>query len=198
MKKRLALVVALTFFIGVVLVSCAGMETTPSAASFKDPVIKGEYLEVPQYDGFWHYDAKAEPVKGAKGAHGAPLPLSFLLSVTNPNSYPILLEGVTFTVAFDNDFELYSGNNNDSYWIPAGKTSHVRLNTMITTQSAFMSVGVTGGYKLKEKGWSQWDAIQRWWEGVPMMKVPVTLKECNFTFKADGFTKAVAFQTTFK
>jgi hypothetical protein len=198
MKKRLALFITLIFFTGIVFVSCAGMEAKPSAADFKDPVIKGEYYEVPQYDGFWHYDAKAEPVKGAKGARGAPLPLSFLLSVTNPNSFPIVLEGVTFTVAFDNDFELYSGNNNDSYWIPAGKTSHVRLNTMITTQSAFMSVGVTGGYNLKNRGWAIWDAIERWWVGVPEMKVPVTLKECNFTFKADGFAKAVAFQTTFK
>jgi hypothetical protein len=198
MKKRLALVIALIFFTGVVFVSCAGMEAKPSAADFKDPVIKGEYFEVPQYDGFWHYDAKAEPVQGAKGAHGAPLPLSFLLSVTNPNSFPIVLEGVTFTVAFDEVFELYSGNNNDSYWIPAGKTSHVRLNTMITTQSAFMSVGVTGGYALKAKGWGPWDAIKRWWEGVPVMSVPVTLKECNFTFKADGLTKVLPFQTTFK
>jgi len=198
MTKRLAMIVALIFFTGVVFVSCASMETKPSAADFKNPVIKGEYFEVPQYDGFWHYDAKAEPAKGTKGAHGAPLPLSFLLSVTNPNSYPVLLEGVTFTVAFDNDFELYSGNNSDSYWIPAGKTSHVRLNTMITTQSAFMSVGVTGGYNLKAKGWDIWDAIKRWWEGVPVMEVPVTLKECNFTFKADGFTKTVPFQATFK
>ncbi len=198
MKKRLALLIALIFFTGVVFVSCAGMETKPSAADFKTPVIKGEYFEVPQYDGFWHYDAKAEPVKGAKGAHGAPLPLSFLLSVTNPNPYPILLEGITFTVAFDNDFELYTGNNNDSYWIPAGKTSNVRLNTMITTMSAFMSVGVTGGDNLKKRGWDIWDTIQRWWVGVPEMKVPVTLKECNFTFKADGVTKTVPFQTTFK
>lgn len=198
MKKRLALLVALIFLMGVVFVSCAGMEVKPTAADFKDPVIKGDYYEVPQYDGFWHYDAKAEPVKGAKGAHGAPLPLSFLLSVTNPNSFPILLEGITFTVAFDNDFDLYTGNNSDSYWIPAGKTSNVRLNTMLTTQSAFMSAGVTGGYKLKEKGWGIWDAIKRWWEGVPEMKVPVTLKECSFTFKADGITKVVPFQTTFK
>jgi hypothetical protein len=198
MKKRLALLIALIFFTGVVFVSCAGMETKPTAADFKTPVIKGEYYEVPQYDGFWHYDAKAAPAKGAKGNHGAPLPLSFLLSVTNPNSYPIVLEGITFTVAFDNDFELYTGNNNDSYWIPAGKTSHVRLNTMITTMSAFMSVGVTGGDNLKKRGWAIWDAIQRWWEGVPEMKVPVTLKECNFTFKADGVTKVVPFQTTFK
>ncbi len=198
MKKRLALCVALIFFIGAVVLSCAGMEAKPSAADFKDPVIKGEYYEVPQYDGFWSYDAKAEPVKGTKGSHGAPLPLSFLLSVTNPNPYPVLLEGVTFTVAFDNDFELYSGNNNDSYWIPAGKTSNVRLSTMITTVSASTSLGVTGGYKLKAKGWSIWDAIERWWVGVPDMKVPVTLKECNFTFKADGFSKVVPFQTTFK
>jgi LEA14-like dessication related protein len=198
MKKRLALLVALIFFTGVVFVSCAGMETKPTASDFKTPVIKGEYFEVPQYDGFWHYDAKAAPVKGAKGNHGAPLPLSFLLSVTNPNSFPILLEGVTFTVAFDNDFELYTGNNSDSYWIPAGKTSNVRLNTMITTMSAFMSVGVTGGDNLKKRGWAIWDAIERWWVGVPEMKVPVTLKECNFTFKADGITKVVPFQTTFK
>jgi hypothetical protein len=198
MNKRLALIIAFFFCMGLVLMSCAGVETKPSAADFKTPMIKGEYFEVPQYDGFWHYAATAEPAQGSKGAHGAPLPLSFLLSVTNPNSFPILLEGITYTVAFDNDFELYSGNNNDSYWIPAGKTSHVRLNTMITTQSAFMSVGVTGGYKLKEKGWSQWDAIKRWWEGVPDMKVPVSIKECTFTFKADGVTKAVPFEVTFK
>jgi len=198
MKKRLALVLALIFFMGVVLVSCAGMEVQPSAADFKNPVIKGEYYEVPQYDGFWHYAPTAEPAQGTKGAHGAFLPLSFLLSVTNPNPYPVLLEEVTFTVAFDELFEIYSGNNNDSYWIPAGKTSHVRLNTLVTTQSAFMSVGVTGGYALKAKGWGPWDAIKRWWEGVPVMSVPVTLKECNFTFKADGFTKVVPFQTTFK
>jgi hypothetical protein len=198
MKKRLALFITLIFFTGVVFVSCAGMEAKPSAADFKTPVIKGVYYEVTQYDGFWHYDAKAEPVQGTKGAHGAFLPLSFLLSVTNPNSFPVLLEGVTFTVAFDEVFELYSGNNSDSYWIPAGKTSHVRLNTVITTQSAFMSVGVTGGYALKAKGWGPWDAIKRWWEGVPMMSVPVTLKEANFTFIADGITKVVPFQVTFK
>jgi Late embryogenesis abundant protein len=198
MNKRLALMIAFFFCMGLMFMSCAGVETKPSEADFKTPIIKGEYFEVPQYDGFWHYDAKAEPVKGSKGSHGAPLPLSFLFSVTNPNSFPILLEGITYTVAFDNDFELYSGNNNDSYWIPAGKTSNVRLNTMITTQSAFLSVGVTGGYKLKEKGWSPWDAIQRWWEGVPDMKVPVSIKECTFTFKADGITKAVPFQVTFK
>jgi len=198
MKKRLALLIGLMFVMGVVLISCAGMEAKPSAAGFKTPVIKGEYYEVTQYDGYWHYDAKAEPAQGTKGAHGAFLPLSFLLSVTNPNSFPVVLEGVTFTVAFDEVFELYSGNNSDSYWIPAGKTSHVRLNTVITTQSAFMSVGVTGGYALKAKGWGPWDAIKRWWEGVPMMKVPVTLKECNFTFKADGVTKVVPFSVTFK
>jgi hypothetical protein len=198
MKKRLALFIALVFLMGVIFVSCAGMEAKPSAADFKTPVIKGVYYEVTQYDGFWHYDAKAEPVQGTKGAHGAFLPLSFLLSVTNPNSFPVLLEGVTFTVAFDEVFELYSGNNSDSYWIPAGKTSHVRLNTVITTQSAFMSVGVTGGYALKAKGWGPWDAIKRWWEGVPMMSVPVTLKEANFTFIADGITKVVPFQVTFK
>jgi len=37
MKKRLALLIALVFLTGAVLVSCAGMETKPSAADFKNP-----------------------------------------------------------------------------------------------------------------------------------------------------------------
>ena len=79
--------------------------------------------------------------------------MSFLFSVQNPNPYPILLEGIQFTVNFDNDFDVVTVNNQDSYWIPAGKTTNVRTTTMITVRSALLSLLVTGGFKLKEKGW---------------------------------------------
>jgi hypothetical protein len=197
MKKRLALIIALLFVAAVAFTACATMGK-PTAENFQAPVITLESFQVPEYDGYWYYAGNVKATKGENGDHGAPLPMSFLFSIKNPNPYPIMLEGVTYTVAFDKEFDLYSGNNNDTYWIPAGVTDHVRLTTMITARSALLSLMVTGGYKLKEKGWSPWDALERWWEGVPNGTVPVTIKDCTFSFKADGVSKAVPFEATFK
>jgi hypothetical protein len=38
--------------------------------------------------------------------------------------------------------------------------------------------------------------LQRWWEGVPNMTVPVTLKETSLSFKADGVLKVIPFEAT--
>jgi hypothetical protein len=56
---------------------------------------------------------------------------------------------------------------------------------------------VTGGFKLKEKGWSPWDALERWWKGVPDYSVPVTVKEGAFSFVLDGEPKVLPFKATF-
>ena len=80
---------------------------------------------------------------------------------------------------------------------PGRKTDQVRITTMITGRSALLSLMVTGGYKLKEKGWSPFDALERWWKGVPEYTVPVTVKEGAFTFKADGMIKVLPFEATF-
>ncbi len=197
MKKKLAFMMVLIFGLSVALMSCVTIKVKPTAANLKNPVIKLESFEVPQYDGYWYISNKVKPTKGKADNRGAPLPLSFLFSVKNPNAYPILLEGFTFTVAFDKDFDLVTLNNNDSYWIPAGKTTHVRATTMITTRSGLLSLLVTGGFKLKERKWSPWDALERWWKGVPEASVPVTVKEGSFAFSANGVTKVIAFEATY-
>jgi hypothetical protein len=196
MRKRLALIIALFFVTAVGLAACATMGK-PTAENFQTPVVTLEEFEVPQYDGYWYYAGSVKATKGSAGDHGAPLPMSFLLSIKNPNPYPITLEGITYTVAFDKEFDLYSGNDSTTYWIPAGVTDHVQLTTMITVRSALLSLMVTGGYKLKAKGWTPWQALQRWWEGVPNMTVPVTFKEASLTFKANGVLKVIPFEATF-
>ena len=132
------------------------------------------------------------------GNRGAPLPMSFLFDIQNPNPFPVLLEGIKFTVAFDNDFQVVTVNNDDSIWIPAGKTNQVRVDTMITTRSDLLSLMVTGGYKLKDRGWSPWKALERWWRGIPDYSVPVKVTEGAFNFKADGFIKVLPFEATVK
>jgi len=197
-KKSIILLTALMFGIGLIFISCTGVQVKPTAANFKAPVITLESFEVPQYDGYWYYGGKTKPAKGKAGNHGAPLPMSFLFNVKNPNPYPILLDGYKFTVAFDEVFDLVTVNNMDSYWIPPGKTTHVRSHTLITVRSGLLALLVTGGYKLKARGWSPWQALEKWWKGASGYAIPITVHEGAFTFRANGVTKILPFKATFK
>lgn len=196
MKNRFAVPAA--FFAALVLMFTGSAAAGKKAESaFKDPVITLEMFEVPQYDGYWYYAAAVEPTKGEAGDRGAPLPMSFLFNIHNPNDRPVMLEGLQLTVAFDGDFEVVTFSNQDTNWIPAGKTDQLRVTTMVTARSMLLSLLVTGGFKLKEKGWSPWDALERWWKEVPEYSVPVTVKESVFYFVCDGQTKVVPFEATF-
>jgi hypothetical protein len=162
------------------------------------PKIALDGYEVPQYDGYWFFSKKIKPTKGDAGDRGAPLPMSFLFTITNPNPYPIELNGIRFSVVFDKEFNLITYNSQDSIWIPAGKTNEVRATTLLMPKAALLSLLVTGGFKLKEKGWSPWDALERWWKGVPNYSVPVDVAEATFTFSADGVTKVYPLKVTSK
>ncbi|MFP3928021.1 MAG: hypothetical protein ACLFUP_03885 [Desulfobacteraceae bacterium] len=195
MKKKLAIVMFLAASTALLL-GCAGMQK-PTESNFKAPAVSLEMFEVPQYDGYWYYAGSVEPTKGEPGDRGAPLPLSFLFNVQNPNPYPVLLESMRFTVAFDKEFEVITVNVQDDCWIPAGKTDQVRVTSLITVRSALLSLMVTGGFKLQEKGWSPWEALERWWEGVPDASVPVTVKDGSVSFRADGMSKVIPLQAEF-
>ncbi|MBN2034055.1 MAG: hypothetical protein JW836_12325 [Deltaproteobacteria bacterium] len=195
MTKRLALIVSMIFIAAVALGACA---TTgkPTAANFKAPKVTLVSFEVPQYDEYWYFAASVKPTKGKAGDRGAFLPMSFLFDVGNPNDFPVLLEGITYTVAFDKDFEVITTNINDSYWIPANKTSQVRVSTLVTVRSALTGLLLANAPALKQRGWDAWGTLEKWWTGVPDLSVPVTVKNAAFTFKADGLIKVVPFEAT--
>ena len=186
------LLLAVAFFLS----SCTGVQVQPTASNFTQPDLTLELLEVPQYDGYWYYSKGVEPTKGEPGDRGAPLPLSFLLNVHNPNPYTITLDSLRFTVSFEG-FDLITVNNSDEYLIPGKSTDQIRVNTMITARSALLSLLVTGGFKLKEKDWSPWDALERWWTKIPAYEVPVAMKDGSATFSADGVTKVMPFELSF-
>ncbi|RLB15206.1 MAG: hypothetical protein DRH11_16730 [Deltaproteobacteria bacterium] len=210
-RKYAPCVIGMVLIISCLALAACGIPVVkPTEANFKAPVITLQSIEVPQYDGYYYYSKKIKPTKGQAGDHGAFLPLSFVFKIENPNPYPIVLEEVKFTVAFDKDFELVTFNSQDEMGIPFGKikgyfspkviepfSNTYRATTMITTRSALLSLLVTGGYKLKARGWSPWQALERWWRGVPDYSVPVTVKEGTFTFKADGVEKVIPFEATF-
>jgi hypothetical protein len=196
MKKHLLLTVLLLLGSGVFLTSCVGVPIKPTDANFKAPIVRLDSFEVQRFDGYWYFSKEIKPSRGSTGYRGAPLLMSFLFTIENPNPYPVRLEGTNFTVAFDREFDLVSVSNQDAFWIPTGKTNEVRATTMITVRSALLGLQVTGSSGLKSRGWSPWQALERWWTGVPDYAVPVSVQKGSFTFKADGVVKVVPFKAT--
>ncbi len=195
-KRSTILLIALIFGMGVLFASCAGMQVKPTAANFKAPEIALELVEIPLYDGYWYYGGKTKPTKGKAGNHGAPLPLAVTFNITNPNPYPVLLDGYKFTIAFE-EFDFVTVNGYDTQWIPAGKTNQLRATTMLTVRSGLLSLLVTGGFKLKAKGTNAWAALEKWWTTIPDMAFPITVHEGAFTFKANGVSKTLPFKATY-
>ena len=52
-------------------------------------------------------------------------------------------------------------------------------------------------FKLKEKGVSFWDQLEKWWTEAPNFSYPVSVNEGSAVFTADGVTKVVPFEATF-
>jgi LEA14-like dessication related protein len=196
MNKKRILLITCIFGIGLILISCAGMPTKPTEANFKAPVVSLESVQVTQYNGFWYYDAKAAPTKGKPGANSAMLPMAFVFNITNPNDYPVKLDGFGFTVAFD-DFEVNMVNAFEMQWIPAGKTNQLSVMSIVDVQQVLLSLLIPNYAKVQEKKTNAWALLEKWWTEIPNMTVPVEAKKGAATFTADGVQKVIPFAAKF-
>mgnify|MGYP003572264423 FL=1 len=196
MQKRINLLTVLVvMMMAALLVGCAGMQK-PSESNLKDPVITLSHVEVPYYVGYYYFGNKVEPTKGKAGNYGAPMMMAFIYEINNPNAYPVLLDGFTFSVLFD-DFEVNTVSSPEAMWIPAGKTNELRVPAIFDTRQTLLTLLLPGAMKLKEKELSPWAALEKWWTGAPDFSFPVTASEGSAVFSAGGVTRVVPFMATF-
>ncbi|RZB35745.1 MAG: hypothetical protein SRB2_02872 [Desulfobacteraceae bacterium Eth-SRB2] len=178
------------------LAGCAGMTAKPTKQDFKAPVVTLDSMEVAHAFGYWYFSKKVQPTKGKPDNVGAPLNLAFVFNIENPNEYPVKMESLKFTIAFE-EFDLNTVSSMDTMWIPAGKTNQLRVNAHFDVRQSLLSLLVTGGFKLKEKGTNAWAQLEKWWTEIPQYSVPVHVKGGAAVFKADGLTQVATFEATF-
>lgn len=195
-KKSVLLTVFSVFVIAAFLSGCAGMQAKPTAASFKEPVVTLDAMEVAHAFGYWYFGNKVEPTKGKPDNVGAPLDLAFTFNLQNPNAFPIQLENLKFTVAFE-EFDLNTVSTDATQWIPPGATNQVKVHAHFDVRQSLLSLLVTGGFKLQEKGTNAWAELEKWWTGIPNYEVPVFVKNGAAVFKADGLVKVTSFEAAF-
>jgi hypothetical protein len=196
MNKKRILLIACIMGVALMMMSCCGMPTKPTEANFKAPTVALESVQVTQYNGYWYYDAKATPTKGKAGANSAMLPMAFLFNITNPNDYPVKLDGFGFTVAFD-DFEVNMVNAFETQWIPAGKTNQLSVMSIVDVQQVLLSLLIPNYELVKAKNTNAWDLLEKWWTEIPNMTVPIGVGKGAATFTADGVQKVIPFAAKF-
>jgi len=195
-KRSFVLTCLSVVVIAAMLSGCAGMMVTPTQQNFKAPTVALSHVELQHYFGWWFYGKKVKPTKGKAGNNGAPMDFAFIYEITNPNDYPILLDGFSFSVALE-EFNLNRAISPETMWIPPGKTNQLRVHAVFDVRPAQLSLLVTGGFKLKEKGITFWDQLEKWWTEAPNFSYPISANEGSAIFKAGGITKVVPFNATF-
>ncbi len=200
MKKK-SIIILSFIILAVLLAGCAGVMTKPTAKNFQTPIVTLDSMEVEHFWGWWYYSNKVKPTMGKAGNYGAPLDLAFIFNIENPNPFPVELESLKFTVAFE-EFDLNTVSSIETQWIPPGKTNQLRVHAMFDGRQSLMSLLVTGGFKLKEKtgGAGAGAALKqlgKWWKAAPEYGFPVYVKEGAAVFKADTLVKVAMFNATF-
>lgn len=192
MNRKTALLIVFIFGLSLVFISCAGMPAKPTEANFKTPVIILDTAFVPKYFGYWFYDAKITPVKGKAGGNSSPLIVSLVFNITNPNTYPIKLDGFVFTVAFEG-IDVNMINVLETQWIPPGKTNQLSVMSTIDIGELLTSLLIASYEKVKAKNTNAWALIEKWWIEVPNMTVPIGVEKGAATFTADSVQKIIPF-----
>lgn len=198
-KKSVVAACCIFVLIAAFMTGCAGVK--PTESNFQEPTVTLEYVEVAHYWGWWYFSSKVKPTMGKAGNYGAPLDLAFVFNVENPNEFPVLLEELKFTVAFE-EFDLNTVSSTATQWIPAGKTNQIRVHAMFDGRQSLLSLLVAGGFKLKAKTGAAGPGpalkqLGAWWEAAPDFGFPIHVKEGAAIYKADGLTKVGAFKAVF-
>jgi hypothetical protein len=189
-------IIGIVFLAG--MVGCATTQGggTASVSSIKPPTIKLVDVQLAHYWGWWYFSKKVKPTKGKAGNYGAPMDLAFVFEITNPNPFPIQLDGFKFTVAFE-EFDVNTINAFETMWIPAGKTNQLAVHGMFDARTSLLSLLVTGGFKLKAKKMNVWQQLEKWWTGITTFSFPITVKEGAATFHAGDKTIVASFSGKF-
>ena len=202
-KKRSPIKAALTVLIGILflagMVGCAttqGAGTAAKVSKIEPPQVKLVDVQLAHYWGWWYFSKKIKPLKGTPGNYGAPMDLSFVFEITNPNPFPVQLDGFRFTVSFDN-FDVNTLNAYETQWIPAGKTNQLAVHGMFDARTTLLSLLVTGGFKLKAEHMNVWQQLEKWWKGIATFSFPITVHGGAATFHAGGKSVVVSFNGKF-
>ena len=189
-KKNIIKLTSLLYILALVS-ACVSMKN-PDDSNFRDPLIGLDHVEISYYAGYYYFSNEVTPTRGKADNYGAPLLMTFVYKMHNPNEYPIMLDWFSFAVKFEG----IKVNNiifPADMWIPAGKTNLLRVPAMFDTRQTLLTLLMPEAAKLNQKKMSPWDALEKWWTGAPDFSYPISVAEGSAVFRAGQVIRAIPF-----
>lgn len=162
----------------------------------KAPVVKLDRVEIANYWGYYLDGILDKEGKLSAGRRGAPMVLSFVYTIQNPNNFKVMLDDMKFTVAFEG-FDLNTLTYFDDSYIPGKTTNYLRCNGTFDYNTANLALLVTGGHRLQEMNVKSGDLLKKWWEGISDFTFPITVNGTATFVGPDGKNIIVPFEGTF-
>jgi len=191
MQLKSILSTGMSILIIAALTGCASMPR-PEENNFKNPLIGLDHVEISYYAGYYYFSKEVEPTRGKADNYGAPLLMTFVYKIYNPNPYPIMLDGFSFAVRFEG----VKVNNvicPVAMWIPDGRTNLLRVPAMFDARQTLLVLIMPEAAKLINKNMSPWNALEKWWTGAPDFSYPISATEGSAVFRAGNVIRAVPF-----
>jgi archaellum component FlaG (FlaF/FlaG flagellin family) len=178
------------------------------ALALKPPVITLERVEVATIQPFYvkpkiAVPSKENPKKKVDKVktygYSSTLNTAYILNIKNPNKKPIMLDELSFTVAFEG-FDVNTVTAYEDSWIPGGKTNQVRV---IATNEAFptivsLKVGAMNVKRIQDMKTSAGAMVGKWWKTISDFSFPITLSNGTALFRDEkGKEMRVTFSGKF-
>jgi hypothetical protein len=177
MKKAL-------WVVTVVLITSA-LAALPALA-LKPPVITLERVEVASLQPFFMTKAKVKNKEGKESVYqgGSILNTAYVLNIKNPNKKPVMLDELSFTIAFDG-FDVNTVTSYEDAWIPGGKSNQLRVIATNEARPTLLSlmVGAPNAARLQKLGMKPPAMVKKWWDDVSDFSFPVTLTNGTALFR---------------
>jgi hypothetical protein len=138
---------------------------------------------------------KKKVEKVGKYGYSSTMNTAYILNIMNPNKVPVMLDELTFTIAFDG-FDVNTVTSYEDSWIPGGKTNQLRV---IATNEAFptiVSLMVGAGHveRAKKMKTSAGALVGKWFKTISDFSFPIDVKNGMAVFTTeDGKTIRVPF-----
>jgi len=155
--------------------------------AFEAPVITLDRIEVASIQPFFvkpRVEYKNEKEPGKELPAGAILNMAYIFDIKNPNKFPVMLDELTFSTAFEG-FEINTAFSYEDSWIPGGKTNQLKVVTTNETLPTITSLMVVSEnvQKIQELKTSAGALAKKWWENVGDFSFPIEVTAGTALFK---------------
>ncbi len=155
--------------------------------ALEPPVITLERVDVASIQPFFvkpRVGYKDEKETGKDLPVGSILNTAYIFNIKNPNKEAVMLDEMTFTIAFDG-YDVNTALVYEDQWIPPGKTNQLRVvvtNEALPTMGA-LTVAAPNVARMQEMKTTAAELVKKWWENIGDFTFPITISGGTAIFR---------------